>query len=92
MREAVDSLAASGAVDWLGIAHGLWTSRDEVAQYRAETGTRIPLALDADGALFRAFGVHRMPTVVLLDPDGRVARVLGPDDRDLASAVRALAR
>jgi hypothetical protein len=33
-----------------------------------------------------------MPTVVLLDPDGRVARVLGPDDPDLAGAVRALTR
>jgi hypothetical protein len=31
-----------------------------------------------------------MPTVVLLDPDGRVARGLGPDDRDLAGAVRAV--
>jgi hypothetical protein len=30
--------------------------------------------------------------VVLLDPDGRVARVLGPDDPDLAGAVRALTR
>jgi hypothetical protein len=46
--------------------------------------------LDADGALVRAFGVHQMPTVVLLDRHGRVARVLGPDDRDLAGAVRAL--
>lgn len=92
VRAAVDALAASGEVDWLAIAHGLWTSREDVARYRATTGTRIPLALDADGALFRAFGVHRMPTVVLLDPDGRVARVLGPDDRDLAGAVRALAR
>jgi hypothetical protein len=33
-----------------------------------------------------------MPTAVLLDPDGRVARVLGPDQADLAGAVRALTR
>lgn len=90
VREAVDQLAARGDVDWLGIAHGLWTSADDVTRYRAKTGTRIPLALDADGALFRAFGVHQMPTVVLLAPDGRVARVVGPDDRDLAGAVRAV--
>jgi hypothetical protein len=30
--------------------------------------------------------------VVLLDPDGRVARVLGPDDRNLAGAVRTITR
>lgn len=90
VREAVDQLAARGDVHWLGIAHGLWSSVEDVARYQAKTGTRIPLAFDAGGALFRAFGVHRMPTVVLLDPDGRVARVLGPDEPDLAGAVHAL--
>ena len=90
VREAVDQLAARGDVDWLGIASNLWTSREDVVSYRAETGTRIALALDTDGALLRAFGVGPMPTVVLLDPGGRVARVLGPGDRDLAAAVRAL--
>jgi peroxiredoxin len=86
VREAVDQLA--GDIDWLGVAHNLWTSVDDVAEYRTKTATRIPLAFDADGAVFRAFDVHQMPTVVLLDPDGRVVRVLGPDDRDLAGAVR----
>jgi peroxiredoxin len=90
VREAVDEIAARDDVAWLGIVNNLWTSADDVTRYKAKTGTRIPLAFDADGALFRAFGVHQMPTVVLLDPDGRVARVLGPDDRDLAGAVRAV--
>jgi hypothetical protein len=31
-----------------------------------------------------------MPTVVLLDPDGRLVRVLGPDEHDLEGAVRAV--
>jgi peroxiredoxin len=89
VREAVDQL--SGEIEWLGIAHNLWTSVDDVVAYRAKTGIRIPLAFDADGALFHAFDVHQMPTVVLLDRDGRVARVLGPDAPDLAGAVRAVA-
>jgi hypothetical protein len=61
-----------------------------VIKYRAKTGTRIPLALDADGALHRAFGVRDVPTVVLLDATGKVARVVGPDEPDLAAAVAAL--
>jgi peroxiredoxin len=89
VREAIDSL--SGEIDWVGIVHNLWTSVDDVVEYRTKTGIRIPLAFDADGALFRAFDVHQMPTVVLLDPDGRVVRVLGPDEPDLAGAVRAVA-
>ncbi|HET7506427.1 MAG TPA: hypothetical protein VFK02_35650 [Kofleriaceae bacterium] len=65
MREAVDELAAHGDVHWLGIVGNLWTSAEDVAEYRAKTGTRLPLA----------FGVHRMPTVVLIDRQGRIARI-----------------
>jgi peroxiredoxin len=90
VREAVEQLAARGDVDWLGIASGVWTSPDSVIKYRAKTGTRIPLALDADGALHRAFGVRDVPTVVLVDATGKVARVVGPDEPDLAAAVAAL--
>jgi len=91
VREEVDPLIGDGGVDWLGIAQGLWTSPESVTEYRDKTHTRLPLALDADGSLFRAFGVHQMPTVVLIDGDGRLVRVLGPEDRDLTAAVRALA-
>lgn len=92
VREDVDRLAARGDVEWLGIASNVWSSTESVAAYKAKTKTRLPLALDADGALFRAFGVRDMPSVVLLDPDGRVVRLLGPEDRDLEAAVGALAR
>ncbi len=88
VREAVDQLVSRGDVHWLGIASNLWTSANDVAEYKTETGTRLPLAFDADGTLLRAFGAQDLPLVVLLDRDGRIARVVGPDQRDLASAVR----
>lgn len=90
VREEVDRLVANGDVDWLGIAGGPWSTSKDLAAYKAKTNTKLPLAFDAGGALFRAFGVHQIPTVVLLDPDGRLVRLLGPDDRDLADAARAL--
>jgi peroxiredoxin len=90
VREEVDRLVASGGVDWLGIAGGPWSTAEDLADYRSKTRTKIPLALDADGSLFRAFGVHQIPTVALLGRDGRLVRLVGPDDRDLADAVRAL--
>jgi peroxiredoxin len=92
VREQVDQLMANGDVAWLGVVNGVWTSTQSVAEYQSETRAKLPLVLDADGALFRAFGVHQMPTVALLDPDGRLVRLLGPEDRDLAAAVRALPR
>jgi hypothetical protein len=50
----------------------------------------VPLTLDASGRLFRAFGVRDVPTVVLLDAQGQIASKLGPNDRGLEAAVRAL--
>jgi peroxiredoxin len=91
VREEVDRLIANRDVDWLGIAGGPWSTAEDLAEYKAKTGTKLALALDADGSLFRAFGVHQIPTVALIDAGGRLVRLLGPDDRDLAGAVRALA-
>jgi len=89
VRDEVDRLAATGDIEWIGIAGGPWSAAKDVAAYQAKTKTKIPVALDADGALFRAFGVRQIPTVVLLDAGGRMVRLIGPDDHDLASAVRA---
>lgn len=92
VREEIEPLIANSGIAWLGIVSGLWTSAQDVAEYQATTKTKLPIALDTDGALFRAFGVRQMPMVALLDADGRVVRLFGPNDRDLAAAVRKLAR
>jgi hypothetical protein len=92
VREDAARLAKTGGVDWLAVAAPLWTSPAELAAYgRAHPGTP-PLALDGDGAAFAAFGIRAIPSVVLLDANGRVARVLGPDERGLAQALRAVAK
>jgi quercetin dioxygenase-like cupin family protein/thiol-disulfide isomerase/thioredoxin len=83
-------LAMRHEARWLGIASGLWASAKDLADYQKEPGTPVPLTLDASGRLFRAFGVHNVPTVVLLDAQGRIAAKLGPNDRGLDAALRAL--
>jgi len=90
IREEVDRLVAKGDIEWLGVAGGAWESVKEVTEYKAKTNTKLPLALDADGTVFLAFGVRKLPMIALLDADGRLVRLLGPEDRDLAGAVRAL--
>jgi hypothetical protein len=90
VREDATRLRKKGGVDWLAVAAPIWTSAAELAAYaKAHPGTP-PLALDRDGTAFAAFGIHAIPSVVLLDADGRVARVLGPDERGLDGAVHAL--
>jgi thiol-disulfide isomerase/thioredoxin len=90
VREDATRLMKQGGVDWLAVAAPLWTSDAELAAYaKAHPGTP-PLALDRDGAAFAAFGIRAIPSVVLLDADGRVARVLGPEERGLDAALRAV--
>jgi len=90
VQAEVERLTADGDIEWLGIAGGPWPDLKDLADYKTSTRTKLSLALDADGTVFRAFGVRRLPMVALLDADGRLVRVVGPDDRDLADAVRAL--
>jgi thiol-disulfide isomerase/thioredoxin len=92
VREQVDQLIAQGGIEWLGIASGLWSSIDGIPKYQTKTGTKLAVALDIDGTVFRAFGVHDMPVIALLDRDGRLVRLVGPDDQGLAEAARALTR
>jgi hypothetical protein len=90
VREDATRLMKQGGVDWLAVAAPIWTSADELATYAKTHPGTPPLALDRDGAAFAAFGIRAIPSVVLLDADGRVARVLGPEDRGLDAALRAV--
>ena len=73
------------------MASGLWASKQDLGDYAKATRTSLPLSLDQDGSVFAAFGARDIPSVVLIDRTGRVARVLGPEDLGLADAVQALA-
>jgi len=90
VREEMNQLAPHGDAHWLGIASGLWASPKDLADYQKDPGTEVPLTLDTSGRLFRAFGVRDVPTVVLLDAQGKVAAKLGPRDRGLEAALRTL--
>ena len=89
-REQVDTLSQAGTVDWLGVVAHLWTTPKSLADYQARLKPRVAMAVDTDGQAFRAFGIQRLPAVALIAPDGRLVRIVGPDDRDLAAAVKQL--
>jgi thiol-disulfide isomerase/thioredoxin len=92
VREELNRLASSGGYDLVGISSGLWSSRKDLDDYRATKALRIPLHLDSDGQLFRSFGVQDVPTLIVIDAEGRVARRVGPNDKGLnvaAGAARA---
>jgi thiol-disulfide isomerase/thioredoxin len=72
-RLEVERLASRTDATWIGVASGLWATDDDVRRYRAESKVGIPVALDADGDLFRRFGIRDVPALVVVDPTGRVA-------------------
>ncbi|MRX08223.1 redoxin family protein [Pseudoduganella sp. FT25W] len=76
VRIESEKMARDHAAEWVAIASPLWTSRADLAAYAKEKHTSIPLALDEDGAIFRAFGVRDIPVIVMLDAQGRVSKVL----------------
>lgn len=45
----------------------------------AETGITYPLAIDADGSTYLAFGASAMPTTMFISPDGEVLELFSGD-------------
>ena len=80
-----EMVRSSPGVRWLGIAAGLWVKRDDLRDYRSKYAISMPLALDSSGDLFRAFHVTRVPTVLLIDADGRVVHRMSGDISKLSS-------
>lgn len=74
VRIESEKLAKDRSTEWLAVSSPLWTSRDELAAYAKEHHTAIPLALDENGDVFRAFGVQNIPTIVKLDAQGRITQ------------------
>jgi hypothetical protein len=91
VREQVDNLSQTGTVEWLGVATHLWTTPKDLGKYQARMKPRVPMAVDSDGLAFRTFGIRRLPAVALIGADGRLVRIVGPDDTDLTAAVKKLA-
>lgn len=89
VRAQVNQLAKPGGPHLVGISSGLWSSAQDLEDYRASKALTIPLHLDSDGRLFRSFGVQDVPTLVVIDPSGRVTHRIGPSDKDLNLAIRA---
>jgi peroxiredoxin len=89
MRTQIEALAADPGVRWVGVASGLWATREEVVEYRDRYKIRFPLVLDDSGALFRSFKVNEVPVVLILGADARIERRIEEPASDLRAALLA---
>ncbi|GAA0706190.1 redoxin domain-containing protein [Dokdonella soli] len=85
LREQLAALGRDRGARWVGIASGLWASEKDLRDYRDEHHIQVPMALDRDGALFRRFDVHRVPTVIVVERDGRIAGPTSPSPEDMGN-------
>jgi len=90
VRQQVAALSGDKRIRWLGVASGLWASHDELAAYRDQYHIGIPLTLDASGTLFRRFRVTHVPTLLLIDAQGRVVRRVEDADPQLSASLKTL--
>ncbi|MNR90903.1 Thiol-disulfide oxidoreductase ResA [compost metagenome] len=87
VRLEAEQLSKEGGVSWLLIASGLWANEKDLYEYQTAEKISLPVTLDANSNLFRAFNVRDIPTVVLIDAQNRVTQILGPNDMGLKAAV-----
>jgi peroxiredoxin len=91
-REAVSKSVTSGRSEAIGIASGLWADADAVTAFVSKATFPAPVVLDKDGALFRKYGVNRVPTVVELDREGRVVGRFDSTGKDFGEQLSRLKR
>jgi peroxiredoxin len=91
VRVQVDALAKQHPqVRWLGIASGIWATKDDLGKYQTDYKVTIPLTLDESGALFRTFRVSSVPTVIIIDTHGRIERRIEGSDPRLPAELQAV--
>ena len=86
-REQTEKLHVNSSAQWLGIASGLWSDDTGLRAYREDKNVTIPLALDKSGDVFRHYKVKRVPTVILVDGEGKEVQRLTGDMRNLPALV-----
>jgi peroxiredoxin len=63
---------------WITVAFPVWTSGDDIGDYRKRLGATLPIGIDRGNAWFRRFGVRDTFTTLLFDSAGvELGRIQG---------------
>lgn len=88
-REAVQRLSKLGKGTWQVIVSHLWTKPSDLGSVQHVMGSALPVLMDHNGDVFRAFGIQQFPMIAIIGKDGRLQRVV-PADGDVAQVEAAL--
>lgn len=90
VRELLEKKSKSSEVQWVTVSTNLWSSVNDLNDYRKSYGTTLPIVFDQDGSLFKQFGVNQVPTITLIDPDGKVTVKSSIQDDDFSQALKTI--
>lgn len=68
-QDSIDSIAADHPVITVATTSG---TREEVAEYLAEHGLKMPVLMDEEGRIAAAWGLGGVPATFVVGPDGAI--------------------
>jgi thiol-disulfide isomerase/thioredoxin len=90
-QKQVNRLAAQyPTVNWLGVVTRLWTEDKDLAAYQKKFNVQHPLTIDNTNAVFLAYDVQDIPTLILLDKGKEVFRTRQIDASKLSKQFQQL--
>jgi peroxiredoxin len=72
---------------WITVAFPVWTSDEDIADYRKRLGATVPIGIDHGNVWFRKFGVRDTYTTLLFDSAGGELGRVGGDGSGLGDLI-----
>lgn len=90
VRELLELKSKKEGIEWISISTNVWSSVSELEEYKESYGTSLPIVFDRDGKLFEMFGVNQIPTIILIDNDGKIQSKVSVQDSEFEDALKSL--
>ncbi len=78
---------AHPALRWIAVAYPVWTSNEDIAEFRKRLGSTLPIGIDRGNAWFRKFAVRDPFTTIVIDPAGNELGRVDGDGAGLAALI-----
>lgn len=92
VRELLEKKSKASSIEWVTVSTNLWSSIADLQDYRKSYGTTLPIVFDNDGELFKQFGVNQVPTITLIEPNGKVSLKSSIQDDDFQATLETISK
>ncbi|MGR2770093.1 redoxin domain-containing protein [Photobacterium ganghwense] len=90
VRELLEVKSQSEDMNWVSISTNVWSSVAELHEYKKSYGTSLPIVFDGNGKLFEKFDVNQIPTIILIDKNGRIESKVSVQDSEFEIVLASL--